>query len=288
MSFLVRTLFDPFLGRIPALQAQIMIRLLYKLPGFTTSVSCCPVCGGKPDRIEYNAQYSPLDHCPDCGHVYTRTNPGQAILRLMYKDLDYWKQDKEHQGITKIEDGPQWQGFIDARIGAMRNCGVFAASEMKFLEIGCSEGILLRALENLGHEALGCECNRPTAEAGMKALGVRIKIGLFDEFQLPQAYYDAVASFHTIEHIPDLGRTFDKIVDVLKPDGTVFIEVPTGPEEYANTDHVQFFSDASLKRFLERYFEVGETVPNLYSTADGTQVGSLYGIGRRPRKQSKT
>lgn len=288
MSSLVQTIFDPFLERVSAHQAKFLIRLLYKLPGFTVRVADCPVCGGKPDRIEFNTRYSPLDHCADCGHVYTRTNPGKSILHLMYKDVDYWKQDKEHQGITRIEFGPQWEGFIEARIGAMRKCGVITGSAMRFLEVGCSEGILLRELEDSGHEALGCECNRPTAEAGIKALGVRIRIGLFEEVQLAQAYYDVVASFHTIEHIPDLSRTFAKIVDVLKPDGTAFIEVPTGPEEYANTDHVRFFSDASLKRLLERYFEVGETVPNLYSTADGTKVGSLFGIGRRPQKPATT
>jgi UDP-glucuronate decarboxylase len=142
MSSLVQTFFDPVLGRISAMQAKFLIRLLYKLPGFTIPVSNCPVCGGKPDRIEFNTQYSPLDHCADCGHVYTRRNPGKSILRLMYRDIDYWKQDKEHQGITRIEYGPQWKGFIEARIGAMRKCGVITGSAMKFLEIGCSEGSL--------------------------------------------------------------------------------------------------------------------------------------------------
>ena len=92
---------------------------------------------------------------------------------LMYKDLDYWVRDKQHQGITKIEYGPQWKVFIDARMGIARRANVLNGTHKKVFEIGCSEGILLRELQDQGHEALGCEMNKPTAEAGMKALGVK-------------------------------------------------------------------------------------------------------------------
>lgn len=259
---------------------------MYRLPGFTRKVSVCPVCGAEPDRVEFNTPFSPLDHCAACGHVYCRVVPGELILKLMYKDLDYWKQDKEHQGITKIDSGPHWKGFIDARMGAMRNNRILDDSSKKIFEIGCSEGILLRELESLGHEALGSECNVPVAEEGMKELGVKIRTGLFEEISLPRAYYDVVASFHTIEHIPDLCRTFSKIVDILKPDGLVFVEVPVGADDYANRDHVQFFSDESLKRLLQKYFEIGATVSNRFRNSDGAWLGSLYGIGRRPRKNA--
>lgn len=266
--------------------AQTGTRLLYRLPGFTRTASRCPVCGAKPDRVEFNASFSPLDHCADCGHVFTRVMPGRLILKLMYGHLDYWKQDKEHQGITRIEYGPHWRGFIDARIGALQKHGALDGRSKKIFELGCSEGMLLRELGNLGHEALGCECNVPVATEGMKALGVRIETGLFEDIALPRAYYDIVASFHTIEHMPELEPTFGKIVDILKPDGLVFVEVPTGPEEYTNRDHVQFFSDESLRRLLEKYFEISATVSNRFSNAAGVEIRSLYGIGRRPRRKS--
>lgn len=272
--------------RLTASQAKTCIRFLYGRSGFTQRASVCPVCGAKPDRVEFNTPFSPLDHCAACGHVYTRVMPGKLILKLMYKDLDYWKQDKEHQGITRIDSGPHWKGFIDARIGALQNNHVLDGLPKKIFEIGCSEGILLREFENLGHEALGSECNVPVAEEGMRALGAKIRTGLFEELPLPHAYYDVVASFHTIEHIPDLHRTFSKITDILKPDGLVFIEVPVGSDDYANPDHVQFFSDQSLKHLLKRYFDTVETVPNRFLNSEGAQLGSLYGIGRRPKKSS--
>ncbi|WP_313918229.1 class I SAM-dependent methyltransferase [Tahibacter sp.] len=269
-------------SRLAAALAQLAIACLYRVPGFTRRVASCPVCGGKPDRLEFNAQYSPLDRCGECGHVYSRKTPKDLILHLMYRDLEYWRSDKVHQGISRIEYGPQWKEFLDARIGSLKSAGALMDVPERYFEIGCSEGILLRELANLGHEALGCECNRPTAEAGMKKLGVDIRIGLFENIPLPRAHYDVVASFHTIEHMPDLKSTFAKIADILKPDGLALVEVPTGPEEYANSDHVHFFSVGSLKRLMENHFEQGEVIGNQYMSAGGVTIGSLYGIGRHP------
>lgn len=172
-------------SRLAAALTQRAISWLYRIPGLTRRVASCPVCGGKPDRVEFNARFSPLDHCGECGHVYSRKIPLGLILHLMYGDLDYWRRDKEHQGITRIEYGPQWQGFLDARIGALEKAWALRTAPGRYFEIGCSEGILLRELGNRGHEALGCECNRPTAEAGMEALEVDIRIGLFEDTPLP-------------------------------------------------------------------------------------------------------
>lgn len=280
------SLLDSLLPRLTVSQTLKCIRLLYWLPGLTKTASYCPVCGAKPDRIEFNAPFSALDHCPDCGHVFSRKIPGKVILYLMYRDLDYWTRDKVHQGITKIEYGPQWKVFLDARIGVLKRVGAIDDMPKRLFEIGCSEGILLRELGNLGHQALGCECNGPTAKAGMQALGVDIRVGLFEEIDLPQAHFDVVASFHTVEHIPDLRPVFEKIADTLTQDGVALIEVPTGPEEYANTDHVHFFSHESLKRLMEKYFEVGEVLSNQYANAEGTLIGSFYGVGRRPKRKN--
>lgn len=269
--------------RLTRLLTEMAIRMLYKVPQCTHTVGRCPVCGAAPDRVEFTTTLSPLDRCGECGHVYTRQTPGEQILRLMYGGMHYWEQDKKHQGITAIEHGPHWSQFVALRMNVMRNAGLLEGGPKTVFEIGCSEGILLRELSRLGHEASGSELNASIARAGMQALGVRIHTGLFEEIPLPVGYFDAIISFHTIEHIVDLDRTFTKIARMLKPGGIVLVEVPTGPEEYANRDHMHFFSDASLRRLLDRYFEAGETITNGYQNSAGIPIGSLYGIGRRPR-----
>lgn len=262
------------------------IRFLYMLPGFTKHAPRCTVCGAVPDRMEFHTGYTPLDHCGECGHVWSRKMPKKRILKMMYKDFSYWVKDKDHQKIDKIEYGPHWDEFLGARMGIARRTGVVNATPRTYYEIGCSEGILLYELERNGHKAAGSEMNAHIARAGMKTLGVHIDTKPFEKLNLPKAHYDGVLSFHTVEHLPDLHRVFDKIRAMLKPDGAVLIEVPTGPEEYPNPDHVQFFNEQSLKRLLDRHFEEVEILPNAYSTRFGIHIGSLYGVGRRPRAQA--
>ena len=45
------------------------------------------------------------------------------MLQLIYRNLGYWRQDKEHQGIDHIAYGPQWDGFIRSRIEPMKQFG---------------------------------------------------------------------------------------------------------------------------------------------------------------------
>ena len=261
------------------------IRMLYMLPPFTLSVDKCPVCGGK-GKHEFTNRYTPLDKCSDCGHVYSRKIPKKRILKLMYKDFSYWVHDKEHQGIKTVEYGPQWEGFLKARIGIARKTGLLnGEKDLKFFEIGCSEGILLKELENLGHVAEGCEMNVPTAQAGIDSLGVKIHTSIFEDLSLEENHYDSVMSFHTVEHLPDPGFVFEKITKILTPDGKLLIEVPCGPEEYTTTDHLQFFYKESLERFLSDYFEEVEIIDNGYRNKhDGVIIGSLYGYGSKPKK----
>ncbi len=138
---------EPILYRImPAmtpLQTQRWIRCLYRVPGCAGRVLSCPICGGEPDRIEFQAPYSDLDHCGACDHVYSRRTPGRLILHLMYRDLSYWVGDKAHQGITRIEPGAQWQQYLAARLGALRKTGLIEDRPQKIFEIGCAEGMLL-------------------------------------------------------------------------------------------------------------------------------------------------
>lgn len=256
--------------------------VLYKLPFFTRKATECPICGG-PAIHQFTNRYTPLDRCMECGHVYSRKLPKKRILQQTYKDFDYWVTDRKHQGINSIEYGPQWEGFLRSRIGIAERSGLLKGREgLKLFEIGCSEGMLLKELENLGHEAEGCELNVPSAEAGRAALSVKIHTEMFEDLPLEEEQFDGVLSFHTIEHVPDPCLVLDKIARILKPGGSVLIEVPCGPEEYVNTDHLQFFCEKSLRLYLEDCFREVKIFKNTYENANGTLIGSLYGVGQGP------
>ena len=259
------------------------LRVRYALPFFTKVVFTCPVCGGSSE-FEYRNRYTRLDRCTECGHVYARKQPRAAILNLMYNGFQYWLQDKVHKGITEIKYGPEWDGFLKARMDILQDTGVLSHdSKYKVFEVGCSEGMLLRELTRHGHEASGCEMNRCIAEQGKKELNVDIVALPFEKMSVPQDTYDLVVSFHTLEHLRDVVDAFTKVAHMLKPKGSVLVEVPSGKEEYETTDHLHFFSEESLRRLVDRFFEETRIVHNSYENAQGVTIGSLYAIGRHPR-----
>ena len=70
----------------------------------------------------------------------------------------------------------------------------------------------------------------------------------------------------------------------MRPDGALLIEVPCSDNEYDNTDHLHFFSQASLRLLLGLFFVESEIVPNTYTTSAGIRCGSIYGVPDIPGK----
>jgi 2-polyprenyl-3-methyl-5-hydroxy-6-metoxy-1,4-benzoquinol methylase len=261
------------------------VRLLYKLPFFTYPVRSCPICGGSP-VFEHKAEFTPLDRCTRCDHVYARLAPKKRILKRIYRDFSYWEGDKGHQGIHDVAPSEEWKVFVQVRLDALRHAGLLddGPEKKRYFEIGCSEGMLVKALTDLGHEAAGCDMNPAIIARGREKLHVDIRHGMFEYMDLPKDYYDCVLTFHTLEHVRDAVGILRRVVEVLKPGGGLVLEVPCGPQEYVNNDHLHFFSEQSLKTLLGKFFEEVELVPNKYVAVFGETVGSYYGIGRRVKK----
>ena len=100
----------------------------------------------------------------------------------------------------------------------------------RFLDIGCGWGALLfRAAEQYGVEATGITLSKNqfdhvNAEIAARGLAGRVKVGLTDYFDLPDAvHYDKIASVGMFEHvgIARLPKYFGKIWRILKPGGLV-------------------------------------------------------------------
>jgi 2-polyprenyl-3-methyl-5-hydroxy-6-metoxy-1,4-benzoquinol methylase len=258
--------------------------ILYRLPGFTNQVERCPICGGNGVFIHKNL-YTALERCESCSHVFARQQPRRHILSLLYEDDGFWELDRSHQGIHEVDFGPHWEGYLNARMGIMERTGLLDPPGQRFFEIGCSEGILLRELTQRGHYAEGCEMNPSIVRMGREKLGVTIHNCTFEELPLPAEPYDRVITFHTLEHLNDPHATLRKIVQLLTPEGSLLVEVPTGAEDFDNIYHVHFFEPESLRRLLGTYFEETEILENQFTNPDGTVVNSLYGVGRRPKAQ---
>ncbi len=96
----------------------------------------------------------------------------------------------------------------------------------RVLDIGCGRGHLVRALAEGGIDAWGIDLN-PKAREVAEHDTVRTMSATALEF--PDGSFDAVVSFHALEHIPDAGAAITEAARVVKAGGKVLLVYPAEP-----------------------------------------------------------
>lgn len=145
-------------------------------------------------------------------------------------DEEFW--DKRWSAITLpalIDERVRWQlAMADVCrrfLKADPSCAIF--------EVGCAPGRwLVWFHENLGYTAFGCDLSRRAAEttrSNLKISGVPGEIYTADITSgrdLPAHLYDVVVSMGVIEHFADPALVVRRHVELLKPGGTLILNVP--------------------------------------------------------------
>lgn len=245
----------------------------------------CPACGilGTPDAAVVHGRV--VRTCAECGHKFIfLPYESLAEMRSRYQGETYFHENYGPQGIHSVENDEDWVNFCTFRLDRLHQLGIVpdpVPAGYAVLEIGCLEGRLLHALARKGCTVAGVEINGPVAKAGAHALNIPIAISTAEEWTYPRQAYDAIFSFHTFEHLVDPALVAERAWRALKPGGRMMLEVPCDDDELDNLDHFHFFTESSGARFLDRWFDEVEVVPNSYNRGGIKKLGSLYLIGRK-------
>jgi ubiquinone/menaquinone biosynthesis C-methylase UbiE len=96
----------------------------------------------------------------------------------------------------------------------------------RVLDVGCGKGHLVRALSELGVDAVGIDLNPNAADV---AVVPRVRTMSATNLVFEDAVFDAVVSFHAIEHIPPIEEALREMWRVVKPTGKVLLVYPAEP-----------------------------------------------------------
>ena len=99
-------------------------------------------------------------------------------------------------------------------------------SEERVLDLGCSRGYYVRAMEDYTTGIVGVDISDDSLQ---NAVTSRIKYGDITALDFPDCSFDKAYSLHTIEHLPDLQGFFAEVARVLKPGGTALVVYPWEP-----------------------------------------------------------
>lgn len=93
------------------------------------------------------------------------------------------------------------------------------------LEIGCGTGWMLDALRRRGWQVVGTERTAASARFATEQLRLPVVVGELDALRAGPAF-DLIVLHHVLEHLPDPMTALRDCARLLKPGGTLVIQVP--------------------------------------------------------------
>ncbi|MFT7584781.1 MAG: SAM-dependent methyltransferase [Cellvibrionaceae bacterium] len=194
--------------------------------------------------------------CSTCNHVYTNpVQDGDELLEL------YAAVEDEIYVEERIGRRLTFKKHLDA-LEKVTGPG----NGRTILDIGAYIGIFVEVAREQGWDATGVDPSDWAVEYARKA-GLPVIHGTSDHPEFIGKYFDAVTMWDVIEHLADPLGELKKAYALLKPGGTLAVhtmdidslisKMMGGRWPWYMAMHVQFFSQKTMVRFLEKAgFEV--------------------------------
>ena len=267
------------------------------------SLRGCPICDSVEAEILHTQRFVlPEGHpladgydvvcCTRCGFVYADTAVTQADYDRFYTRFSKYEDQKTGTGGGE----KQW----DARrlaVTANQIAGFLQDTQASILDIGCANGGLLKALQQLGfHNLCGVDPS-PVCINNVCRLGIEAYSGsLFQP--LTVRHFDCVILSHVLEHVQNLKQAVQSINQSIINDhkGCTYIEVPDAsryvdylfaPFQDFNTEHINHFSKISLMNLMQSAgFTEGEWGEKIIESSPNMPYPVLYGIWFKSNRSS--
>jgi 2-polyprenyl-3-methyl-5-hydroxy-6-metoxy-1,4-benzoquinol methylase len=133
----------------------------------------------------------------------------------------------------------------------------------EILEIGCGCGALLRQCGTGEGRKVGVEVDDIMANfASTYAINADIRNDIFRDTMFGENSFDVIMMSHVLEHIPNVRNFLLSLRHIMKPDGYLFVEVPTEKKDYVvnfirnrekGSAHLLHFTSEYLSKTLANF-----------------------------------
>jgi SAM-dependent methyltransferase len=225
-------------GNCRLCDSTLPCRPLLELSGMPTSAQYLPYLY---ELHKDNGAQLTIFECASCGLVQTSQEPVPY-----YKEVIRAAAFSEEMAVFRKNQLKAW---------VEKN----QLTGQSILEIGAGKGEYLQLLAQAGMKAYGTEFgNSSVDECKLKGLNVRQAFPDGSGLQLPEAPFDAFASFNFMEHWPNPKSTLRDIAQVLKPNALGLLEVPNFDMILKNnmitefiSDHICYFTMSTFRLMIE-------------------------------------
>jgi glycosyltransferase involved in cell wall biosynthesis/SAM-dependent methyltransferase len=257
-----------------------------------------------------NATLAPFSdgylRCADCETLVLRRlpPPGQLPVTDDGRDFygkDYFDYQARAHGHPTLEERSR-NDLRERCLYWLRTLLPYKVPPAKVLEIGTAHGAFAALLRAAGFDATGLELSPATAAGARLRFGIPVLEGPIDTRNIPAQSLDAIVLMDVLEHLYDPIETLRNCLELLKPDGLLYLQTPCYPEGKtlalmeADSDpffvallpdrHAYLFSRNSVRLLLERVgaghigFE-----PAIFGAYDMSLVAARQPLRRFPEEE---
>ena len=157
--------------------------------------------------------------------------------------------------IVRMEKNHFWFRSRDRMLRRILLRFVPHPGNIRFLEVGCGTGIVLRMLRSVGFTATGLDVNQKAIELSRRHTDAELVRSSFHTFQTATTY-PCIGAFDVLEHQRDDIGFLKKSFTLLVPGGHLFLTVPAGKRLWSRLDelegHKRRYDPSDLIAKLER------------------------------------
>lgn len=189
----------------------------------------CPVCGSP----QINPLLTVTDHsvskedfviwqCSHCSLRFTQDAPNEESIGTYYQSADYISHSNTSQGLVNKLYQRVRRYTLNQKADLIMGHTVKHGS---LLDLGAGIGAFLNTMKEKGWEIAGIE---PDASARAQAKTLfSIELKDTDALErMPEKNFDAITLWHVLEHVHPLHTYIERLKNLLKPGGKIFIAVP--------------------------------------------------------------
>ena len=159
--------------------------------------------------------------CKNCGLIFSNPQPVPFDIQDHYGVLpeNYWIPE-----YFKVNEK-----YFSGQIDTTKRLSDFK-QDMKALDVGAGLGKCMISLQKAGFDAYGFEPSVPfrqNAIEKMKIAPEKLKLGMIEEVDYPDNFFDFITFGAVLEHLYDPSAAIQKALKWLKPGGLIHIEVPS-------------------------------------------------------------
>jgi 2-polyprenyl-3-methyl-5-hydroxy-6-metoxy-1,4-benzoquinol methylase len=216
----------------------------------------CRLCGSNNNKLLYRKETFNIIECQNCGFIFSdkweKFSDKAAVVQESPARVEQVKEAFDRDKNVYFD---RFKNDIKYLTGS-KETG-------KVLDVGCGFVYFLALMKKSGWETHGTDIDEAAVEFCRKHLSIDVKCGELKENEYPGGFFDAITLYNVLEHIPDFQGTMGIVKKILKPGGTLIINVPNAGDlrrfflgqnwAHFREHHIWYFSKKSIVFLLKKY-----------------------------------